>query len=121
MGEAEQVARSYWAAESARDLDRVMDHYNPDATFTAPGYDLHGREAILRFYQESAARFPGLSVAIGPVTGGGSNAAIEWRATFTTPTGSKVFLRGVNVIETGNGKFQHVRVYYDRQELDSQA
>ena len=77
MDEAERVARSYWAAESARDLAGVMEHYNDDATFSAPGYDLHGKDEILRFYQESAARFPGLSVEVGHVTGGGSNAAIE--------------------------------------------
>ena len=121
MDEAERVARSYWAAESARDLARVMEHYNDDATFSAPGYDLHGKDEILRFYQESAARFPGLSVEVGHVTGGGSNAAIEWRATFTTPTGRTVPLHGVNVIETANGKFQHVRVYYDPQELDRES
>ena len=32
MSEAERVARSYWAAESARDLARVMDRFNDDAT-----------------------------------------------------------------------------------------
>jgi hypothetical protein len=32
--------------------------------------------------------------------------------------GRQVSLHGVNVIETANGKFQHVRVYYDPQELD---
>jgi ketosteroid isomerase-like protein len=95
-----------------------MDHFNDDATFSAPGYDLRGKDEILRFYQESAARFPGLAVEVGHVTGGGSNAAIEWRATFTTPTGRTVPLHGVNVIETANGKFQRVRVYYDSQELD---
>lgn len=118
MDEAESVARSYWEAEAARDVDRVMEHYNADATFAAPGYDLNGKDEIVRFYQESAATFPGLAVAVGHVTGGGSNAAIEWRATFTRPDGSKAHLHGVNVIETANGKFQHVRVYYDPQELE---
>ena len=118
MSDAENVARSYWDAESARDLNRVMDHFNEDASFSAPGYDLRGKAEILRFYQESAARFPGLSVGIGPVTGGGNNAAIEWRATFTTQSGRKAFLHGVNVIETANGRFQNVRVYYDPLELE---
>lgn len=119
MDEAEQVARSYWAAESARDIARVMEHYNDDATFAAPGYDLHGKAEVQRFYDQSAAQYPGLSVEIGHVTGGGGNVAIEWRATFTAPDGSKAFLHGANVIEIVNGKFQHVRVYYDPRELAS--
>ena len=44
-----------------------------------------------------------------------------WRATFTTPTGRTVPLHGVHVIETANGKFQHVRAYYDPQELDRES
>jgi ketosteroid isomerase-like protein len=112
---------TYWAAGSARDRARVMDHFNDDATFSAPGYDLHGNDEIVRFYQESAAAFPSLSVEVGHVTGGGSNAAIEWRATFTTPTVRTVRLHGVNIIETANGKFEHVRVYYDPQELDRES
>ncbi len=121
MGEAEQVARSYWAAESDRDLGGVMKHYNDTATFSAPGYDLSGKDQIVRFYQESFARFPRLSVEIGHVTGGGANAAIEWRATFRGPAGDNVFLHGVNVIETADGKFQHMRVYYDPQELENRS
>ena len=48
-------------------------------------------------------------------------ALLEWRATFATPTDRTVLLHGVNVIETANGKFQHVRVYYDPQELDRES
>jgi hypothetical protein len=50
-----------------------------------------------------------------------SNAAIEWRATLTTPTVRTVRLHGVNMIETENGKFEHVHVYYDPQELDRES
>jgi uncharacterized protein (TIGR02246 family) len=118
MGAAEQVARSYWEAEAARDIARVMEHYNDDATFSAPGCELQGKDQIVQFYVDSVARFPGLAVEVGHITGGGDTAAIEWRATFTKPSGGTAHLRGINVIETANGKFQHVRVYYDPAELE---
>jgi len=30
----ERIARSYWEPEESRDVDRILEHFLPDATWT---------------------------------------------------------------------------------------
>lgn len=112
-----ELAQSYWDAEKSRDLNAVMAHYHPDASFVAPGCTLDGHEAIRVFYEDAAALYPGLEVEIVNEITSGTESSFEWVAVLITPDGTRYPLRGNNCIRVRDGKFAAVHSFYDTAEL----
>jgi len=112
-----QVAESYWRVESERDIEKVGQHYHPDAVFMPPGENLVGWHNIKKWYEESFRRFPGLEVEIVHEISQGSEAALEWKAVLTNVTGVRHALVGVNIVRVENGKYREVRAYFDPASL----
>ena len=114
MSAPRAVSESYWAAECRRDIDAVMDHYQPDASYEDAGGRRVGAAAIRRAYEESARAYPGLEVRIvreflhDPDCG-----ALEFDAVLVDPAGRRFRVRGVNVVTLRDGKFTSVRSYED--------
>lgn len=113
------VAESYWRAECTRDVDAILAHYHPDATFNLAGTFMSGHDEIAQFYINSGKQYPGLKVEITHEVSNGNKAALEWTAELTDPSGDMVILKGVNIIEVENGKFRHVRAYFDPSVFSS--
>jgi ketosteroid isomerase-like protein len=116
-----KIAESYWVAECARDTEKVLDHYNVDARFVAPGWDLSGHDQIREYYDSSAERFPGLEVDVVGDFASGDIGAVEWEAVLIDQNGVRHPLKGVNVITVKDGKFQEVRAYFDTSKLPTAA
>jgi ketosteroid isomerase-like protein len=108
-----EVAESYWRSECARDIDGVLRHYQPDARFVAPGWDLVGHHEVRRYYEESAAQFPGLEVEVVGDYGDGDTAVVEWSAVLIDEKGVRYPISGVNVIKLEGDRFKEVRAYFD--------
>jgi limonene-1,2-epoxide hydrolase len=109
-----EVAESYWRAECTRELDAIMEHFHPDATFQPAGNLLRGHDEIKTFYQDSIARFPGLECEIVHEVSNGNEASLEWCAVLIDHDGVRHPLVGVNVIRVEDGKFASVRAYFDQ-------
>jgi ketosteroid isomerase-like protein len=111
-----EVSESYWAAECRRDVDTVLDHYGPGATYEDAGGLRRGEAEIRRAYEESAAAYPGLEVRIvrefvlpdDPDTSG-----LEFDATLIDADGRRFRVRGVNVVSVRDGRFVSVRSFED--------
>jgi ketosteroid isomerase-like protein len=114
MSTPREVAESYWAAECRRDIDAVMTHYQPDATYQDGGGLLVGRDAIRSFYEGSVGDFPGLTVEIlrefkqSPDT-----SAFEVHAELTNHAGDRFIIEGLIAITVRDGKMQTIRCYED--------
>jgi ketosteroid isomerase-like protein len=108
-----QVAESYWRAECQRDLEKVRQHYHPDAIFCPPGQRLIGWDAIKTYYEDSINSYPGLEVEIAHEVACGSEAALEWRAVLIDHDGVRHPLIGVNVVRVEEGRFREVHAYFD--------
>lgn len=109
-----EVSESYWAAECRRDLDGVMAHYHPDATYEGPDGLRRGHDEIRMAYEESARQYPGLEVRIvREFPGDASSSAIEFDAVLVDPAGRRHRVRGVNVVAVRDGRFESVRSYED--------
>ncbi len=73
---ARQVSESYWEAECRRDVDALVAHYHPDATYEDNGGLRRGHAELRATYEGYARDFPGLEVRIvhefvgGPDTSG---------------------------------------------------
>jgi ketosteroid isomerase-like protein len=109
-----EVSESYWAAECRRDVDAVMAHYHPDATYRDGGGLLRGQAEIRGFYEGSARDYPGLEVTILREFPGSPDAsALEVYAVLTDPEGRRFEIRGLCVMAVRDGRFTSVRCYED--------
>ena len=52
-----EVAESYWRAEAERDVEKVRQHYHPDAVFLPPGERLEGWDQTRPWYEGTYERF----------------------------------------------------------------
>jgi steroid delta-isomerase len=108
-----EVAESYWHAEERRDVDAVLAHFRSDAVFHPVSGPLVGHEEIRTFYDGMGVDFPGLEVTIVRDITHGDEAALEWTAVLVDDHGRRFEICGVNLVTVNDGKFVHMRSYYD--------
>jgi len=125
---AADVARSYFEAIAAKDLDRAAEHRSPEVVADiVPAGILRGPAEYRAFFEEMFAAFPDYELVIEDIVGGESTAAVRWRwsGTFTgaafqgvEPTGRRVETRTVDWIELdGEGRIVRVTAYFDGMEF----
>lgn len=109
-----EVSESYWAAECRRDVEAVMAHYHPDATYEDSGGLRRGHAEVRKAYEDSARTFPGLEVQIlREFTASADCSGLEFYAVLIDSAGRRFKVRGVNVVAVQDGKFVSVRSYED--------
>ena len=109
-----EVAESYWAAECRRDIDAVMAHYQPDATYRDAGGLLTGQAEIRTFYEASMRDYPGLEVTIlREFPGTPDESAFEVYAVLIDHDGRRFEIRGLNTLKVRDGKIASLRCYED--------
>jgi ketosteroid isomerase-like protein len=108
-----EVAESYWKAEESRDVERVLAHFHSDATFHPVAGPLVGHDEIRTFYDGMGDTYPGLEVRIVREISSGDEAALEWEADLIDPNGKRFPIAGMNFVKVRDGKFTHVRAYFD--------
>lgn len=106
------LARSYWDAESRRDLTGVLRHYAEDAVLRIQGRTYRGKAEISTFYEANFAEFPQLEVEIVHDVTSREEASLEWEAVFTDRQGRRYAFSGVNVVRFENGLLTAVRPYF---------
>jgi ketosteroid isomerase-like protein len=108
-----EVAESYWRAEESHNVEHVLAHFHADATFHPPAGPLVGHDQIRTFYDGMGDTYPGLEVRIVHEVSSGDEAALEWEADLIDPAGKRFPICGVNLVRVRDGKFTHVRAYFD--------
>jgi len=117
------VARAAFDAVSRKDLDGIVATGAPGYVedFVAVG-EIHGHDAVRAFFRELFAAFPDFTMTVARIVADDTTAVIQWHAagTFTggafqgiTPTGRRVEIRGVDVMEISDGLIQRNTIYYD--------
>ena len=125
---AAEVARSYFEALAAKDLDRAADHRSPEVVADiVPVGILRGPEEYRALFEEMFAAFPDFELVIEDVVGGDTTAAVRWRWSGThsgspfqgiEPTGRRVETRTVDWIELdAEGRIVRVTAYFDGMEV----
>lgn len=123
MSAVRQLQESAWAAECRHDLDALMEHFTPDATFHATGsYAKRGHDKIRELTEDFLREFPQVEVEVLSDYGNGeTSAAIEFRATVVNTAGETFVIQGVQLVEVENGKFKSVRGYEEQPVAVSKA
>jgi steroid delta-isomerase-like uncharacterized protein len=118
-----EVARAIFDAVGRHDLDAAMDLVAEDSVddFVAIGR-YEGRAAIRTFFDGLLAAFPDFAMEVDRTVGDDETAVVQWRASggFTgaaflgiEPTGKRVELRGVDVMQIASGRVIYDTIYYD--------
>ena len=126
----EDVARGVFEAMSSHNLDVISQLVPPDGVddYVALG-EFRGPDAIRGFWAEMFAAFPDFSVTIDRIISGDSTAVVQYHVsgTFTGgafqgihPTGRRVELRGVDVMDISDGKVRRNTIYFDGAALARQ-
>src|SRR5580765_5403901 len=100
----EELALSYLAAVSERDIDAMTGHMSDDVIEdVTPVGILRGSAEVRDFFSALFAAFPDFQFSVEQSTAGARVAAVQWRATGTfrgapfqgiEPTGRRVEVRG---------------------------
>jgi steroid delta-isomerase-like uncharacterized protein len=119
-------------AEAARATFDAVISKDPDGIVAvgAPGFiddfvpigEIRGPDGVRAFFRELFAAFPDFTMTMDRLVADESSAVVQWHAagTFTggafqgiLPTGRRVEVRGVDVMEIADGLIQHNTIYYD--------
>jgi steroid delta-isomerase-like uncharacterized protein len=119
----EAHARSYFEAIANRDTSAMARHWRADGVNDlVPLGVLRGTDEIVAFFRELFQAVPDLETSVTRVVAGETQAAVEWRMTghFTggpfqgvDPTGRRVDIRGLDLIEIEDGEIVGNTAYYD--------
>jgi steroid delta-isomerase-like uncharacterized protein len=119
----EAHARSYFDAIAKRDTDAMAGHWREDGVDDlVPLGPLRGTGEIVAFYRELFAAVPDIETTVTRVVAGETQAVVEWRMTgnFTgapfqgiDPTGRRVEIRGLDLLEIEDGQIVANTAYYD--------
>jgi len=129
-----ELASEWDEAIAARDLDRLVALYTPDAVWEDPSLiaPVRGHAELRAFIAGLLAAIPDLSIRQEVVfaADGAEQCATQWRATGTitgrlpnaafAPTGDHVDYTGVAIISLVDGKASYVRQYPDVVALQRQ-
>jgi steroid delta-isomerase-like uncharacterized protein len=127
----EEHARSYLEAVAARDLDAMMSHWDAEGTedLVSMGV-LRGQAEIRAFFAELFSAMPDLETTVRRLVADDRHAAVEWRMTGTftggqwqglEPTGGRVDMRGVDLLEIEDKRILGNTVYSDGAEIARQV
>jgi len=117
------VARAIFDAVGRHDLDAAFDMVAEDSVddFVAIGR-FEGRPAIRTFFEGLLAAFPDFAMEVERIVGDDATAVVQWGASgrFSgspfqgiEPTGKRVEIRGVDVMQIVGGRVTFNTIYYD--------
>src|SRR3954468_4855917 len=119
----EERVRSYYEAMDNRDVGAMLSHWSEDGVEDiVPVGVVRGREELRGFLTELFAAMPDASTTITRVIAGERDCAVEWRLEGTfdgapfmgiEPTGSRVELREVSMVELKDGQIVGITAYFD--------
>jgi steroid delta-isomerase-like uncharacterized protein len=118
----EKVARSFFEATGDHDPERMLGHWADDGVEDiVPVGVFRGKQEIEGFARGLLGSSSDLEVTVNRVVADDSRAVVEWRfrGTFDgpfqgiEPTGKKIDLRGMDILEIENDKIKRLTAYYD--------
>jgi steroid delta-isomerase-like uncharacterized protein len=119
----EEHARSYFEALAKRDPEGMVSHWSQEGVDDiVPMTVLRGRDQIHGYFRELFAAVPDAEATVQRIVADDRHAAVEWRigGTFSgglfqglEPTGRRVDLRGLDLMEIEDGQILRNTAYFD--------
>jgi steroid delta-isomerase-like uncharacterized protein len=129
--EAGAVARAYFEAVAARDLEAMVGFYEPGGTGEIHGLvTLVAPDTYRAWFANLFAAFPDFRFEVLDVVAEGEKAAVRWHATGTfsgdtrfegmEPTGASVDLTGCDLLTIRNGRIHRNEAYMNGAQMAQQ-
>lgn len=130
-GTTEQVARRYFAAVTARDLDAMVACWRPGALDVLHGQaELIAPDGIRAYFSDLFGAFPDFAFEVVSTTAEDDRCAVRWRATGTfagpgrfqefEPNGARIAIEGVDVVRVADGLVVGNDAYLDGADVARQ-
>ncbi|MBP7141000.1 MAG: nuclear transport factor 2 family protein [Opitutaceae bacterium] len=107
------LALSYWDAEARGDLPAVLEHFDRNAAFTAPGFQLHGRQEIAAFYKKIMGTYKTMRIEARRTIEHGDDIVVEFGFHFTRQNGTPGYAEGCNVFTITQSQITRLRAYFN--------
>lgn len=131
MATATEIAKSYFAALNAHDLDQATALWAPDAVDRlVGGVELRGPAGVRQYFASLFAAFPDFSLEVLECTTARQRTAVRWRARGTfagpgefegfAPNGAQVDLEGCDVLTVSDDLILHNDAYLDSGSIARQ-
>ncbi len=125
------VAKRYFAAVGARDLDGMMACWRPGSLDRLIGQaDLIAPDGIREWFGDLFAAIPDFSLQVTEMVADSKRCAVQWRATGTfsgpghfqgfAPTGARIEIEGCDVVQVEDDELVRNDAYVDGMELARQ-
>ncbi|HEY1834113.1 MAG TPA: ester cyclase [Solirubrobacteraceae bacterium] len=129
---AETIARRYFAAIDARDLDTAVALWAEGGRDNVRGRaDVRAPEGVREFIGELIAAVPDLNMEVVSTTSEGDRCGVHWRLTGTfagpssfggvAPTGSTIEIEGFDLMTVKDGLIQHNDAFTDSMTFARQV
>lgn len=128
---AVEVARGYFGAFAAGDIQAQRTWYHPDAVLTLQGtFTDFGKDDAVAWFDGLRAAFPDLQMEILDILEGDEVAAVHWRITGTftgtgtfqgfAPNGARLDTQGCDIVRAHEGKVISIKAYTDGMTIARQ-
>jgi hypothetical protein len=104
---------AYWVDECARNLDKLLTHFAPDAEVVTPDDRYRGHDAVAALYQKSFDAYPGLTVDVKASFPGNDAHCIEYSAVLTDIHDHRFLVEGINLMRMRGGLISYLRSFED--------
>jgi hydroxyacylglutathione hydrolase len=131
MASATEIAKRYFAALAAHDLDQATTLWAPAAVDRmVGGQELVGPDGVRAYFSALFGAFPDFSLEVLECTSTRQRAAVRWRARGTfagpglfegfAPNGARLELEGCDVLTVSDDLIQHNDAYIDTGSIARQ-
>jgi ketosteroid isomerase-like protein len=97
-------------------LPAVLDHFAPNASFTAPGFSLRGQSEIAGFYRKIMGAYKTIRLEMMRTIEQGDDLVVEFGFHYTRPDGGQGHAEGCNVFTIAGGRIERLRAYFNPAE-----
>lgn len=125
-----KVARTYFDAVAARDVDAMTACWHPGGVDRiAPIGDLTAPDEVRAFFTELFTAVPDMKFEVLDIVAARNHAAVRWHATGTfcggpfqgiEPSGARVDLEGIDLLTVEDGRIRRNDAYYDGTQFARQ-
>lgn len=128
---ARQIAQAYFEAIAARDVDAMMELWEPGCYGHLYGMaDLRAPEGYQRYFGDLFRAFPDFAMSVVDMVAYGEKAAVRWQATGTftgdvryeglEPNGGSVAVEGLDLLTIRDGLIRENHAYTNPTEIARQ-
>ncbi|MGH2458098.1 MAG: nuclear transport factor 2 family protein [Chloroflexota bacterium] len=113
------IIEQYYRAINAKNIDAIVDVFEPDGTFQYPeSPPIRGREEIRRAEERILAPIDEMTLTPDQMFIVGDRAAVKFTMRVKAKNGRSATMEGIDTFQINpDGKIQSVSVYYDASAL----